>query len=222
MVCHRQRRLAQASSPVWSFTTLNNLPLAPQPLAPLDGASNVPLTTTLAWQASDPDGDLLTYTLAYWAEGSPPITFTLVTPSFDPGPLLAHTAYAWQVTAADGRAQVAGPAWSFTTLNNAPLAPQPAGPADGALEVPLTTLLTWQASDPDGAPLPYTLEYWAEGGEPLTLTLTASSFDPGPLRPYTTYYWQVTVSDGRAQVSGPVWSFTTLPQRIYFPIIRRP
>ena len=60
------------------------------------------------------------------------------------------------------------------------------------------------------------------GGQPLTLTLTASSFDPGPLRPYTTYYWQVTVSDGRSQVSGPVWSFTTLPQRIYFPIIRRP
>jgi carboxypeptidase D len=182
--------LAQAASPVWSFTTLNNLPLVPQPIAPADGAANVPLTTTLAWQSSDPDNDPLTYTLVYWAAGSPPLTVTLAAASFDPGPLLAHTSYGWQVTAEDGLAQVPSPAWSFTTLNNLPLAPQPISPADGALEVPLTTTLAWQSSDPDNDPLTSTLVYWAAGGQPITVTLPTAS-RPGLLA-HTSYAWQVT------------------------------
>ncbi|HAU32371.1 MAG TPA: hypothetical protein DCW46_09020 [Desulfotomaculum sp.] len=53
--------------------------------------------------------------------------------------------------------------------------------------------ITWTASDPDGDPLTYTLEYSADGGSTytqITTGLTGSCPPPGP--PYCSYFWDTS------------------------------
>jgi uncharacterized repeat protein (TIGR01451 family) len=109
--------ITQALSAPWGFTTLNRAPNPPLLMAPSDGAPGLPLTQTLSWQDADPDGDALTYSLAFGASTPPPLILTgLAATGFDPGPLLPGVTYYWSVTASDGLAQTPGALWSFTTL----------------------------------------------------------------------------------------------------------
>ena len=39
----------------------------------------------------------------------------------------------------------------------------------------------------------------------------STTYDPGPLANATTYYWRVDTFNGAAWVTGPVWTFTTMP-----------
>ncbi|MHC4882648.1 MAG: hypothetical protein ACYTCV_08625 [Planctomycetota bacterium] len=64
-------------------------------------------------------------------------------PSFNPCILDYETTYYWQVIAKNDCGQTAGPIWSFTTQSCQPL------PEDGAVEVPINTLLEW--SGPSGS-----------------------------------------------------------------------
>lgn len=45
---------------------------------------------------------------------------------------------------------------------------------------------------------------------------TATSFEPGPLARYTTYYWRVDAVNGSARTTGDVWRFTTAGVRADF------
>ncbi len=94
----------------------NQAPEAPLNPSPADGAAGIPLTATLSWAASDPDGDPVTYTVAFGTLNPPPVVSTsTLTATFSPGPLVAGTTYYWSIVATDGCTTTVGPVWSFTT-----------------------------------------------------------------------------------------------------------
>lgn len=97
------------------FPPPNQAPEVPYHPVPADGAAGVPLTQTLSWESQDPDGDPLTYTVAFGPYGQPPVRAITDTTTFDPGPLASGTTYLWQVTASDCLTKTAGPVWRFRT-----------------------------------------------------------------------------------------------------------
>jgi len=115
----------QADSKVWatvSDTTTateaapNQAPVTPHTPVPADGAGDVPINQTLAWQGDDPDGDPVTYTLAINAAGQPPVVDTTTLTSYTPS-LITGTVYSWVITATDGMSESAGAIWSFTRVS---------------------------------------------------------------------------------------------------------
>jgi hypothetical protein len=78
-------------------------------------------------------------------------------------------------------------------------------PANGATDVPLTTSLSWSAGYScvlaDGGSVLY---FGTTPDPPDVAYDVGSPYAVGPLKPGTTYYWNVLDPS-----SGPVWSFTT-------------
>lgn len=118
------------------------------------------------------------------------------------------------------------------TQPTAPHSPFPTLLAQGIPPGP--AVLQWSGGDVDGDALTYEIRFGTDPSPPVlasavsgptvnlasltardtrSLRLSAlsgsSQKDPGRLHPLTTYYWQVTASDGLASTEGPVWSFTT-------------
>jgi hypothetical protein len=88
-----------------------NIPFNP---VPADGASDVPVNQILSWQGGHPDGDVVTYTVAFGAINPPPVAATTTQTNYTPS-LVANTTYYWLITAADGMSTSVGATWSFTT-----------------------------------------------------------------------------------------------------------
>lgn len=91
------------------------------------------------------------------------------------------------------------------------LAPDNPGIQNGAVDVSVRPLFTWQAVYGAAA---YDLYLWKEGGtKPATPALTditgAAAFLAGPLAPLTQYRWQVVARKASGEAAGPVWTFTT-------------
>lgn len=206
----------------------NQAPDVPILLTPLDGAPDQALETDLTWSASDDTNcDVINYDVYFGVSDPPPLVASdLTETSITRTDLLAHTTYYWSITAKDGISQSHSDIWQFTTLNNAPDSPSLVYPMDGSLGVPTNLTLRWSGSDLDSDPLTYNLKFWAEGSQPITVTnLTEPLYDPGWLEPGTTYYWQVTVSDGLDITVGEVWSFSTQAEQsglfFYLPLARK-
>jgi hypothetical protein len=203
--------------PVWSFTTANAAPTAPGGPTPATGATNVAASAQLCWTAAtDPDGDAVTYDVAFGTANPPPaVTSGQSATCYDPpGDLAAHTTYYWKVTAKDAYdGGTPGPVWSFTTANAAPTAPGGPTPATGATNVAATTVLSWSAAtDSDGDAVSYEVRFGTSNPPPQVVAgQTATSYDPpGNLAIYRLYYWQVVAKDAfGGNTPGPVWSFTT-------------
>ena len=110
--------------------------------------------------------------------------------------------------------------------NAAPTPPSAPIPVDGAVNIPITTTLAWEPSaDLNCDLLTYDL-YFGISAEPDLMEggLSLSEYDPGPLIPGTQYYWYVVADDGMAEVTGPVWSFTTATRelcKLYLPLARK-
>jgi formylglycine-generating enzyme required for sulfatase activity len=179
-------------------------------------AQNVAVTTGLSWQASiDPDGGTVTYDVHFGLNSPPPqVTTNQTFASYDPpGELLPGTTYYWRVVARDDESvQTPSPIWVFTTIG--PSVPTAPSPATGAVNVALTTPLSWQASvDPDGGPVTY--DVYLDTTDPPTyvyLDLSETTMWPSqPLAPSTVFYWKVVARDDEGGTSSsPVWHFTTL------------
>jgi hypothetical protein len=97
----------------------NQAPLTPTTPLPLNGAVNVWVLQPLGWQGSDPDGDVITYTVACGTSNPPSIVGQTSGLSFNPGQLLTNTHYFWKITATDGISTTVGPLWDFTTRSDA-------------------------------------------------------------------------------------------------------
>jgi photosystem II stability/assembly factor-like uncharacterized protein len=94
----------------------NRPPDTPSDPTPANGAIGVPLDQVLGWSSSDPDGDPITYTIAFGTSSPPPAADTITTTAYNPGLLVTGTTYYWAITATDGISATAGPVWSFTTI----------------------------------------------------------------------------------------------------------
>ena len=96
--------------------------------------------------------------------------------------------------------------------NPPPTEPLLISPATGASAVATKTVLKWKATDPAKDPLTYDVVITREGSNAPTQTLTGITADSLVLNNLaygTTYYWQVTASDGVNAVTGKMWSFRT-------------
>ncbi len=106
-------------------TALNRPPGVPYGPSPSHGALNLELdSTTLTWQAVDPDDDPLGYEVYFGTSWPPPLAQAFTThASFETGPLAANTHYYWRVVARDGPDRTTGPDWVFLTGNGSPAEP---------------------------------------------------------------------------------------------------
>lgn len=104
--------------------TTNRPPVVDSAPSPADGAT-VPAGTYLAWSASDPDGDALTYALVVDTEdGRRLVEVDLTTPAWSTTSLAAGRTYRWRVVAHDGKELTVGPEWTMA-LTARPWSPYP-------------------------------------------------------------------------------------------------
>jgi len=79
-------------------------------------------------------------------------------------------------------------------------------PADGAMSVVTTPVLTWTASGSTSDDV----SFGTANPPPLAASdVTSASYTPSPLGSNTTYFWQVVTKNAAGSTAGPVWSFTT-------------
>jgi hypothetical protein len=96
-------------------------------------------------------------------------------------------------------------------INSSPNLPGTPIPADGATNVSLQTVLSWQCSDPDGDTLSYNV-YFGINPDPgyASFYQSPTTYNPGTLSPNTKYYWKIIAYDNvYEEAVGPIWSFTT-------------
>lgn len=96
---------------------VNPAPNEPGSPSPTDGTTTSGTSPTLSWNASDPDGDDLTYQINLGTSSTPnQVASDLSTASYDPGSLQSGTTYYWQVEVTDqDGATTEGSVWSFNT-----------------------------------------------------------------------------------------------------------
>jgi len=135
---------------------------------------------------------------------------------YNPGPLELAKTYYWRVDEFDIIETHKGNVWSFTTEG----AVGSPNPANGAVDVNRTQIITWAQSvfaashevyfgtDKDAVKN-------ADTGSPEykgTRALGSETFDPGKLELNTTYYWridEVNSPNPDSPWTGLLWSFTT-------------
>jgi hypothetical protein len=136
--------------------------------------------------------------------------------TYTPGTLKLAQTYYWRVDEFDAIGTYKGDVWSFTTQG----AVGSPDPANGAVDVKQTQILTWSpsvfaashqvyfGSDKDAVKN-------ADTGSPEykgTRALGSESYDPGMLEWDTTYYWridEVNSPNPDSPWTGILWSFTT-------------
>jgi len=136
--------------------------------------------------------------------------------TYNPGALASDKTYYWRVDEFDGAATHKGDVWSFTTLG----AVSGPNPANGAVGVSPTQILTWDA----GAVAASHEVYFGTDADAVKNATKSSpeykgpkalgeeSYDPGKLMLNTAYYWRIDEVNGASTDSpwaGNVWNFTT-------------
>jgi hypothetical protein len=200
--------------PVWSFMVPPKTAYAPDPA---DAAEQIDPDADLSWTAGF--GSKL-HTVYFGesfddvnnAAGGLPLGET----TYTPGTLKLAKTYYWRVDEFDAVDTYKGDVWSFTT-EGAVGSPDP---ANGAVDVKQTQIITWSPSvfavshqvyfgtDEDAVKN-------ADTGSPEykgTRDLGAESYDPGMLEWNTTYYWRIDEANNvnpDSPWTGNVWSFTT-------------
>ena len=190
---------------VWSFTTTKGPKKATNP-SPADGAEDVPLDTGLSW---DPGSGATSQDVYFGTSSSPPFVDNQTQSDYSPGTLEPDTRYWWQIDTVRQIGEwftvVTGDLWSFTTAIVEATDPYP---ADGAEDVPLDIVLSW---NPGSGATSQDVYFGTSSSPPLVASQTQSDYSPGTLEPDTRYWWHIDEieADGTV-VTGDVWSFTTV------------
>ncbi|MHC4328665.1 MAG: hypothetical protein ACYSWW_11160 [Planctomycetota bacterium] len=135
------------------------------------------------------------------------------TTTFTPGPLESEKIYYWRVDEFDAFETYKGDVWAFTT----PGAVGNPQPANGAVDVQMTSTLSWTPADNAAS---HEL-YFGTDVEAVKNATTASpeyigpralgaeSYEPGGLAWDSSYAWRVDEVYPDGTVKGLVWSFST-------------
>jgi len=200
--------------PVWSFSIPPKTAYFPDPA---DGAESVDVDVRLGWTAAF--GAKLHY--IYFGDNFDEVNnaaggLPQGTTAYTPGTLKMAKTYYWRVDEFDVVETHKGNVWSFTTEG----AVSSPSPANGAVDVTQTPVLTWVpgvfgashevyfGTDKDAVKNADTSspEYKGSGN------LGSESYDPGQLEWDTTYYWRIDEANNANADSpwtGPLWSLTT-------------
>jgi hypothetical protein len=208
---------AEPNSPwkghIWSFTVPPKTAYNPEPA---EGAESVGLNVVLSWTAGY---GARTHTV-YIGENFDEVNnatggLSQGTTTYTPDSLKYAKTYYWRVDEFDGIDTYKGDIWSFTT-EGAVSGPHP---ADGAVDVKPSVVLSWDA----GAVAVSHEVYFGTDADTVANATTASpeykgakaledkSYGPGKLTLNTTYYWRIDeVNDVNPDSPwvGKVWSFT--------------
>ncbi len=94
----------------------------------------------------------------------------------------------------------------------APTVPFSPSPEDNAINVPVHTVLSWAATDPEQDVLSFDV-YFGKTTSPelVSENQSSTSYTTPRLENSMRYYWRVIVSDGVHAISSPLWSFKTTP-----------
>ncbi|MFC1635272.1 LamG-like jellyroll fold domain-containing protein [Planctomycetota bacterium] len=199
---------------IWSFSIPPRTAYNPDPA---DGADSIDLGATLSWTAGFNAKLHTVYfgedfdTVANATTGIPSGTTT-----YNPGPLKAAKIYYWRVDEFDAIETYKGDVWSFTTLG----AVGNPKPADGAVDITQTPILTWTPAIPAASHEIYLGDNKeavrnATKASPefkATQALGDESYEPDKLAWTTTYYWridEVNNTNPDSPWAGRIWSFTT-------------
>jgi hypothetical protein len=131
----------------------------------------------------------------------------------NPRTLESEKVYYWRVDEFDPPFTYKGDIWSFTT----PGAVGNSQPANGAVDVPMITTLSWTPADNAASS---DLYFGADADAVKSATaaspeyignkaLGSESYDPGKLALDAAYYWRVDAVYPDETVKGLLWSFTT-------------
>ncbi len=207
----------KTSSPVWRFTTAEEIkpPPLPEPTNPPNGAKNVPLKVSLRWSFKNPQNMKFRYDLYFGVSGDMKlIAKNLDANHYELENLKPGTLYTWRVIVRDEKGvETKGEIWSFMTVANTPPSPPNSPiPANGEMDVSLNPTLSWDCSDPDGDALTYDLLFGTSESN-LTIVSTAlkdPKYNLKGLESGKTYFWQVIARDSKGATStSDVWHFTT-------------
>lgn len=179
----------------------------------------------LSWNASDPDGDSLSYDVYFGNTSSPSLvsgdqSANTYDPSDAPGgcggELCVGETYYWRVDTKDGVNTTTGVLWNFTVENTPPPAPVPDYPLSTA---GLSPLLNWsQPADSDAGGSQDLLRWDVYLGTNTSPSLVASNlssteYQTGLLVNDTTYYWRVVArDDSESTNTSSLVNFTTVNQ----------
>jgi hypothetical protein len=97
-------------------------------------------------------------------------------------------------------------------LNLPPNEPKDPNPANGSVNVSITTQLSWVGGDPDGNNVTYTV-FFGNATPPVMVSenQTNTTYTPGTLNYNTKYFWQILAWDNQsASTLGDIWEFTTM------------
>ncbi|MBC7128185.1 MAG: tandem-95 repeat protein [Thermoplasmatales archaeon] len=97
---------------------------------------------------------------------------------------------------------------TINPANDPPQKPASPNPANGATNVGINAVLSWQCIDVDGDAF-YDVYFGTSSNPPKVATVTTKSYNP-ELSYETTYYWRVVAKDGQYENSSDTWSFTTM------------
>jgi hypothetical protein len=206
-----------AFSDVWSYKTkakTNSPPVKPSPVSPANGGTNMPVTQTVSWSCSDPDGDALTYDVYFGTSSNPSkVSSGQSGMSYSPGTMQMGVQYYWKVVAKDGKGgEMSGDVWTFKTKTNAPpTKPSNPNPANNATGVATSVTASWICSDPDGDGLKYDV-YVGPTSSPSKVASdqTKQNYTLTGLKSKTRYYWKVVAKDSKGgETLGDIWNFTT-------------
>lgn len=199
---------------VWSFTVPPKTAYGP---VPGDGAELVSVNERLTWT---PGFGAKIHTV-YFGEDYDTVNnasggSSTGVASYTPSQLELAKTYYWRVDEFDGAGTYKGEVWSFTTEGSV----SGPNPADGAVDVSPTQVLTWDT----GAIAASHEVYFGTDVDAVKNATKASpqykgakalgeeSYDPGKLVLNTTYYWridEVNSTNPDSPWEGNVWSFTT-------------
>lgn len=192
---------------------------------PAQGATEIPRNVVLKWTASESDA---THDLYFGTNKSDvqladrtsaEFQGSLTEARYTPTTLFAaNTTVYWRVDEVTSAGTTMGLVWQFTTLPDSPGQAAPTNPADGAVQQPVDTVLSW-------TPGQHATQHDLYLGTNETLVGQASTQDTPiylgrqsgaiyvpeeALDHATTYYWRVNAVNAAGVTQGEVYEFTTI------------
>ncbi|MHB1196920.1 MAG: hypothetical protein ACYC0A_08785 [Lutibacter sp.] len=203
-------------------TPVNTTPTVPTLASPVNNSLCIDNVVNFQWNAStDAEGGVITYEIQVAKNNLfTPIAHTQTSTTTNKSITLEKgVAYYWRVKATDNKSAASNYSATFSLYtegvgitNHLPFSPVLVSPALNSVQTTATVNLQWTASDVDTSDtLTYDV-YFGTVNPPTVVTSANQSASTltKTVAASTTYYWKVTVKDGKGgQTIGQVWSFTT-------------